>query len=570
MASTSGVFNTSVKQTSYQWYYEIYWRLDSQDVSSNSSVIAFDTHLRSTASSGNWYGCDLTINVNGQSIGCQNNAHLYKDSDCGSGYVRIYHNDDGNKTFGISASGDINGSGVSGSGSWALPTIARASQPTLNKSTAYANGSDNFTIYCNRASTSFTHTITYAFGNLSGQIASGVTDNCTWTPPRSLLSQIPNDATGAGEIVCVTYSGSTNIGTKRVGMTLKADSAVSKPTISAFTATETNSKVKAKGTAITVTQWSAKSLSGTVAAVDSATIKSVVVKNGTVTTTLSLSSGAYTGSMTGMATGTYQLVATDSRGFTNTSIITQTLYTYTYPTIASFTFNRTTQTGSAGSLAASGAYWNQLNNTCSITLERTGISAVTSSGASGAWSVSKSYSDLVYTNSFTAKITVTDYWASTTQTVVLSRSIPPLWIGKDTVKVRNHLFIGDTDIFKLIYPVGSWFCSNNATSPASLFGGTWEQVKDRFLVGAGNLYAVGSTGGEATHTLTIAEIPAHSHNVIVGFRETTNNDWDLRYGDGNRIAFERNSVSASSNTGGGSAFNNLPPYIVAYMWHRVS
>ena len=58
-----------------------------------------------------------------------------------------------------------------------------------------------------------------------------------------------------------------------------------------------------------------------------------------------------------------------------------------------------------------------------------------------------------------------------------------------------------------LYPVGSIYMSLDSTSPASLFGGTWEQLKDRFLVGAGNSYEVSATGGEATHKLTVSELP---------------------------------------------------------------
>lgn len=57
-------------------------------------------------------------------------------------------------------------------------------------------------------------------------------------------------------------------------------------------------------------------------------------------------------------------------------------------------------------------------------------------------------------------------------------------------------------VFDKIYPVGSIYMSVNSTSPATLFGGTWEQMKDRFLVGAGNDYAVNSTGGSTTHSHT--------------------------------------------------------------------
>ena len=58
-------------------------------------------------------------------------------------------------------------------------------------------------------------------------------------------------------------------------------------------------------------------------------------------------------------------------------------------------------------------------------------------------------------------------------------------------------------ILDKIHPVGSIYISENSTSPATLFGGTWERVKDRFLLAAGDTYSAGSTGGSATHTLTV-------------------------------------------------------------------
>lgn len=64
-----------------------------------------------------------------------------------------------------------------------------------------------------------------------------------------------------------------------------------------------------------------------------------------------------------------------------------------------------------------------------------------------------------------------------------------------------------------VYPVGSIYMSVNSTSPSSLFGGTWVQLKDRFLLGAGDTYSNGATGGAATHTLTAAEMPGHTHTV---------------------------------------------------------
>lgn len=61
------------------------------------------------------------------------------------------------------------------------------------------------------------------------------------------------------------------------------------------------------------------------------------------------------------------------------------------------------------------------------------------------------------------------------------------------------------------FPVGSIYQSTSSTSPASFIGGTWERIKDRFLLAAGDSYTAGNTGGEATHKLTTAEMPSHSH-----------------------------------------------------------
>lgn len=69
------------------------------------------------------------------------------------------------------------------------------------------------------------------------------------------------------------------------------------------------------------------------------------------------------------------------------------------------------------------------------------------------------------------------------------------------------------DIWQVVYPVGAIYMSVNSVSPATLFGGTWSRISDRFLLAAGSSYSAGSTGGEASHALTTAELPAHTHTV---------------------------------------------------------
>lgn len=68
-------------------------------------------------------------------------------------------------------------------------------------------------------------------------------------------------------------------------------------------------------------------------------------------------------------------------------------------------------------------------------------------------------------------------------------------------------------LYDKIYPIGAIYMSINSTDPGTLFGGTWERIKDTFLLSAGDTYSAGATGGEATHTLTVDEMPSHTHSI---------------------------------------------------------
>lgn len=64
-----------------------------------------------------------------------------------------------------------------------------------------------------------------------------------------------------------------------------------------------------------------------------------------------------------------------------------------------------------------------------------------------------------------------------------------------------------------LYPVGSVYISFNATDPSTLFGGVWQRLKDTFLLANGDVYAPNTTGGSATKTITVNNMPAHNHTV---------------------------------------------------------
>ena len=123
--------------------------------------------------------------------------------------------------------------------------------------------------------------------------------------------------------------------------------------------------------------------------------------------------------------------------------------------------------------------------------------------------------------------------------------------------------------FDRIYPVGSLYLTVAATDPAVLFGGTWQRIRDTFLLAAGDTYAAGSTGGEAAHTLTEAEMPAHSH---------TSHDIAVELHSGGYVVMrsvgfsdqDSTRVSRTAETGGNQPHNNMPPYLAVNVWQRTA
>lgn len=122
------------------------------------------------------------------------------------------------------------------------------------------------------------------------------------------------------------------------------------------------------------------------------------------------------------------------------------------------------------------------------------------------------------------------------------------------------------------YPVGSIYMSVNSANPQTLFGGTWVQIKDRFLLASGTTYKAGTTGGEATHTLTNSEMPAHAHEMYSanGGGDST---WNPNVGTYlvDSITSDKTTWYAQlgmNSAGGSGAHNNMPPYLVVYVWKR--
>lgn len=139
-------------------------------------------------------------------------------------------------------------------------------------------------------------------------------------------------------------------------------------------------------------------------------------------------------------------------------------------------------------------------------------------------------------------------------------------------------------------PVGMILTTGSPTSPAALYDGTsWARITDRFLIGAGGSYSLGSTGGSTAHTLTVAEMPAHSHggsitgagnhtHTLTAYTEASSGSY-LNYQDRVSFGMSNRTTSAAGahshavsvgSSGGNKSFSILNQYIAKFIWRRVS
>lgn len=138
------------------------------------------------------------------------------------------------------------------------------------------------------------------------------------------------------------------------------------------------------------------------------------------------------------------------------------------------------------------------------------------------------------------------------------------------------------EVYELVYPVGSYYMSMSDTfDPNVSFVGTWVQdTQGRMTMNSSDSTRLGATGGEKTHKLTTSEVPSHNHSASgVTLQKTKNGSfqnttctsyWNMSRG--NSMQYERiyDATLKTSSVGGGTAHNNLQPYIVCVRWHRIA
>ncbi|HEM5340654.1 TPA: hypothetical protein U1402_001491 [Streptococcus suis] len=329
-------------------YLNVYIEPGAQNIAANTTVVNWRITVSRTGAylTRNEQGdSTLSLDINGGRVHTSNPRWRTSGEEflMASGSTTVGHNADGTKSFPFSATFNPN-NGLHGvitvSGNIGLATIPRSSSVSVGIGTI----GNALTININRQSSSFKHTVRYAWGNKQGTIASNVDTSTTWTIPLDFANNIPNATSGTGTIFVDTYSGSTKTGTQQVAFTANVPTSM-KPTFSGVTLTDTNGVARGLLSGnnflqiISNIQVNFNGASGSYSSSITG-YKAEVVNRNLVTN----SNGGTLGMMNFNGSATIRASVVDSRGrWSDTRDVTINVIEYFAP-ILSFTAQRTRQT----------------------------------------------------------------------------------------------------------------------------------------------------------------------------------------------------------------------------------
>ena len=472
-----------------------------------------------------------------------------------------------------------------------------------------------------------TYSIEYEFGSLTGVIKDNISPQnvpatISWTIPTSFYNEIPDTTSKTGKLISYfTFLGEKSVNSTSTFIAKIPDGDV--PTITASVVTTDALSSQLSGNTSTIINGVSNV---------KVTMSATPTQGSSIVNQYFYYQRNYypmmiqnTKTLTGGYDGIFEFGAIDTRNRTGSKIVTLTAIDYKRPSIS--LNNVSISTSGVATISVSGTWFNGSFGATANTLtvqyryksssssswgSWTTISNVTKN-SDGTYSATASKSGLSYNNTYNFEARVTDKINTVSSKEYSGKSLPVFDWSKNDFNFNVPVYISQyynennpttkkyvddlTDVISLavqdntdniaalsnqisnigsitfddIYPVGSIYMSVNSTNPRTLFGGTWTQLKDRFLLGAGSTYTNGSTGGEASHTLTVNEMPSHSHAQYVtvgsGGSLSANCDYDSYVSGKARKSSQNVSTDPA---GGGNSHNNMPPYLVVYMWQRTS
>lgn len=498
---------------------------------------------------------------------------------------------------------------------------------TLDKATVKAGQTITATITPYRASYGHQLLCDYNGHQIATAILQPGTTAATLTIPTSWLSDIPYASSAACTVTLRCWEGSSTsffgYTSKTVTFTLPDDAG---PTVGAVSVAPL---LTVGGTTYpsVIAGGYVQNKSGYSAAFSGATCK-----YGAVVSAYSISGGGYSGSGASFASGllrtagkqTITFKVVDSRGLTATKTVDITVTAYNPPQVTALAAWRVNAEGAADGMGTRGkwrAAWsfsdlggaNALTSKAYIKpVNGTETELGTLDGGDGTrWIAGTDGTKLTLEiiKRYVLRVTLTDAYGTVERTVEIPSAHFAMHMNaqgngiciggastmEDAVEIPAEYDLGFkgkryTRLPNVLdsYPVGAIYISGVSTSPAALFGGTWEQIKGRFLLGTGaneanstnkwgalsaGAYnaAAGEKGGAAQITLTTAQMPTHSHQ----FERIPITQPEMTTG-GNYYAEQSTTVGSLVKTqttypaGEGKAHSNMPPYLAVYIWKRTA
>lgn len=501
---------------------------------------------------------------------------------------RVYHNADGTKSGTLAGTFNINAtidgtkvSSITASGAISLDQIVRSA--TVTSASDFTDDANPTMAYSNPASYTSDAYLEYDGGTImrSGAVkaASGSYQFVLTDSERTAL----RNASKASATLAVSFVIRTSIGGAYHYSKLARKMTIvnASPTLGAVTYADTNATTKAitgdgqrivQGHSVLGVTFSAAT------AKKGATIASYMVEFGgyskRVTSAGTVSLGAVDVSMSQDLTVT----VTDSRGFTATSKVAVTVDDYQNPT-ATIDLHRQNNFEPTTYITAHSRY-SYLNGKNAVT-----ITAKFKKVSETAYGTPVALADSVQStltcdrdSAYDFVVTIADKLESTDYNLALGKGIPAFFIDTKKSSVGVNCLPTQNNAFQLsdaawltaqgAYPVGAIYLSVTNVNPATLFGGTWEAIDGRFLLGANSTYAAGSTGGESAHKLTTSEMPRHNHTLDNYNVSAGNTTAYMTVQAQAKVGYNGNVQTLY--TGGDGSHNNMPPYLAVYMWKRTA